>query len=141
MNNKREFKVIIAGGRDFNDYGLLLDRCDGFLAPKMLTHDVLIVSGTANGADQLGERYAKERCLKVISFPADWNAVEGKPKQQIGYTRNGKAYWKLAGHVRNSQMGDYSDCLIAFWNGSKGTKGMIDYMKKLGKPMRIVDYV
>lgn len=121
----KEFKVIIAGGRKFSDYKLLKQRCDNFLATKMRTYEVLIVSGTAKGADQLGERYAKERGLEVISFPADWD-------------NNGNA----AGHIRNRQMGDYADCLIAFWDGkSSGTKGMISYMKSLNKPYRVVDYV
>lgn len=48
------FKVIIAGGRDFNDYALLCERCDRLLALKRQSHSIVIVSGTAKGADCLG---------------------------------------------------------------------------------------
>jgi len=76
-----------------------------------------IVSGCANGPDSAGERYAAERGLKLSRFPADWDA-----------------HGKAAGIIRNRQMGDYADALLAFWDGkSRGTKHMIDYMKRLGK--------
>lgn len=38
-------------------------------------------------------------------------------------------------------MGDYADACIAFWDGvSSGTKHMIEYMKKLQKPVKIILY-
>ena len=38
-------------------------------------------------------------------------------------------------------MGDYADYLLAFWDGaSKGTKDMIDYMKKIGKHGKVIIY-
>ena len=57
MNN---YRVIIAGCRDFNDYALLKQRCNYYLQEKMVTHNVIIVSGHASGADALGERFAEE---------------------------------------------------------------------------------
>ena len=106
-------KIIIAGGRTFNDYDLLSKSCDK--AFSRLT-EIEIVSGTANGADKLGERYAKEKGYDLKVFPADWN-------------KHGKG----AGHIRNKQMAEYGDMLIAFWDGeSKGTKNMIDTSKRLG---------
>ncbi|MOA29428.1 hypothetical protein D3C78_1504400 [compost metagenome] len=40
---------------------------------------------------------------------------------------------KKAGHVRNREMGDYADALVALWDGtSKGTAGMVEYAKKKG---------
>lgn len=74
-----------------------------------------IISGTARGADKLGEQFAEKYDLKVIRFPADWD-------------NKGKA----AGYIRNKEMAVYSSkdkelgVLVAFWNGSKGTKHMID---------------
>lgn len=52
------FQVIIAGGRDFADYGLLQAKCDQFFREKPPT---AIISGAARGADTLGARYARER--------------------------------------------------------------------------------
>ena len=118
------FKVIIAGGRYFNDYELLKQKADFFLSNKILTHEVVIVSGHASGADSLGERYAAERGLKVELFPADWNA-----------------YGKGAGIRRNRQMAEVANALIAFWDGqSRGTYNMISEAKARQLPTKVVIY-
>ena len=72
-----EFKVIIAGGRDFNNYELLKAKCDYYLS-NLDEADVVIVSGAARGADKLGEQYAKERGYKIDS---DYYA-SSEPEQQ-----------------------------------------------------------
>lgn len=85
---------------------------------------VEVVSGTAKGADRLGEVYAYSRGFSVKRFPADW---EGQ----------GKA----AGVIRNAEMGEYCDAALIFWNGaSRGTKNMIENMKKIGKPHIVKKY-
>jgi len=115
------FKVIIAGGRDFSDYDLLSDKCDYYLAEKT---NVEVVSGGAKGADKLGERYSKEKNLPVKIFLADWATLG-----------------KRAGFVRNEEMAEYADALIAFWDGdSKGTKHMIDIAKEKGLSVKVVEY-
>jgi len=114
------FKVIIAGGRDFNNYKMLYDRCQFFLQNK---ENIEVVSGGAKGADTLGERYAKENGHTVKRFIPDWS---------IG---------RVAGILRNAEMAEYADALIAFWDGkSKGTKNMIDTAKKLGLKVRVENY-
>ena len=45
-------KIIVAGSRTFDDYTLLKEKLDFFLKNQK---DVVIVSGTAKGADKLGE--------------------------------------------------------------------------------------
>lgn len=124
MEEKKIFKVIIAGGRDFNDYKLLDDKCLKILSKKLKTHKVEIVSGHAKGADELGERFAVNHNLQLYCYPADWNK-----------------YGKSAGYRRNVVMSENADSLIAFWNGeSKGTKHMIDIMQRQNKPYRIIKY-
>lgn len=114
-------KVIIAGGRLFNDYELLVQRCTHALSNQ---EDIEIVSGTANGADKLGERFAKDNGYSIIQFPADWDK-----------------FGKSAGYKRNAQMSEYADALIAFWDGkSKGTKHMIDLAKKTGLKVKVYSY-
>ena len=71
-----DFRVIIAGGRDFNDYALLKAKCDTILAEKAATRRIVIVSGAARGADSLGERYAREHGYALDSHPADWNRLQ-----------------------------------------------------------------
>ena len=73
-----DFRVIIAGGRDFNDYALLKAKCDTILAEKAATRRIVIVSGAARGADSLGERYAREHGYALDSHPADWNRTYQK---------------------------------------------------------------
>lgn len=117
-------KVIIAGTRDFNDYALLKKDVDYFLQ-DFNPSKIEIVSGNARGADKLGERYAKEHNLPVKLFPANWDK-----------------YGKRAGYLRNQEMANYSDMLIAFWDEkSKGTKHMIDIAKKQGLTVIVVGYV
>lgn len=108
-------KIIIAGSRGFNDFDELCRVCDSLINPD---NDVTIVSGTAKGADRLGEQYAALRNYKIKRFPADWDK-----------------HGKKAGILRNNEMADYADNLIAFWDEeSKGTTHMIGVadMKGLG---------
>jgi len=115
------FKVIVAGGRDFADYDLLKSKLDNLLVNR---DPVEIVSGTARGADKLGEFYAKRSQLALALFPADWDL-----------------YGKSAGYKRNAQMADYADALVAFWDGkSRGTMHMINLAKSAGLQVRVVNY-
>ena len=112
-------KIIIAGGRTFTDYDLLCQNCDKALS---LQTEIEIVSGTANGADKLGEKYANEKGYTIKQFPADWDK-----------------YGKSAGYKRNEEMAKYADALIAFWDGkSKGTKHMIDLAKRYELKVKVV---
>ena len=52
------FRVIIAGGRDFKDYDLLVKTMNHLLSN--IKDDITVVCGKARGADTLGEQYAKE---------------------------------------------------------------------------------
>jgi len=132
------FKIIIAGGRDFNNYGLLVKKCKNLL--KNYDYDyVQIFCGMAKGADLLGKKFAENNNIDVREFPAKWKDVKGKPKNEIGRNSYGE-YWKLAGYERNKLMGDKADALIAFWNGSSGTKQMIDYAKEIGLKIRVIKY-
>lgn len=112
--------IIVAGGRDFDDYQLLSEKLDKMFQNITPT----IICGEANGADLLGRRYAREHNLMIRSFPANW--------KELG---------KRAGFVRNEVMAEVADGLVAFWDGkSKGTKHMIETMQKMNKPVRIIKY-
>jgi hypothetical protein len=116
-------KIIIAGGRDFNDINALTKHCDLYLS-KCNHLDIEIVSGTANGADSLGETYATNNQYGIKRFPAEWDK-----------------YGRGAGFKRNCQMAKYADALIAFWDGkSRGTRHMINTATKKGIQVKIVRY-
>jgi ankyrin repeat protein len=77
----------------------------------------------ASGADILGKQYAIDRKLNYIEFPADWNK-----------------YGKRAGFIRNQEIVDNSDFVIAFWDGvSNGTKHSIE-LAKLDKIPTLIIY-
>lgn len=124
IDNAPLFRVIIAGTRTFTDYTLLQRECNRLLSEKQRTHNIIVVSGTARGADTLGERYARERGFQLRRFPADWD-------------KDGKK----AGMLRNYRMADNADALIAFWDGtSRGTANMIDIARKKNLPVRVIRY-
>jgi hypothetical protein len=133
------FKVIIAGNRKFNNFELLIEKCDNIL--KDIEDEIQIVSGKASGADTLGEDYAKLRGYSIKEFPAPWADIEGKPESEIGVRWDGKKYWKKAGIFRNGQMAEYADALIAFHNGSSGTANMIKTADKYNLKKRVIKYV
>lgn len=121
----RQFKVIIAGTRFFNDYSLLKETADRLLADKITAgYSIVIVSGGCAGADVLGERYAKENGYSIDRYPAEW-----------------QKYGRKAGIMRNAVMADNADALIAYWDGiSRGTKNMIDEAWKKGLAVRVKRY-
>ena len=121
---KKEFRVIIAGTRAFGDYGLLCRTCDRLLAEKRQTHHITVVSGTARGADTLGERYAHERGFAVKRFVPDWERLSTR-----------------AGLVRNCEMARNADALVAFWDGiSRGTAHMVGEARRRGLAVRVIRY-
>lgn len=122
MKAENTYRVIIAGSRSFDDYDLLRRRCDEILKDRIPSSEIVIVSGTAPGADSLGERYACEKGFAVDRRPADWNT-----------------YGKAAGPIRNAEMAQSSDALIAFWDGkSRGTHHMISLAGKKGLDVHVI---
>lgn len=116
-------RILIAGGRDFHDYELLCRVLDAYIAemPYMTFH---IVSGGANGADKLAERYARDRKVDNLILRANWNT-----------------FGRSAGYVRNSNMGKIADVAFIFWDlYSRGSKHMIEISKKLELDTRIQIY-
>ena len=109
-------KIAVIGSRDFADYQMLCD------VMKNYQHATHIISGGARGADSLAAKYAKSHDVELIEFIPDW---------EIG---------KHAGHIRNQDIIDAADQVIAFWDmHSPGTKDSIRRAKRAGKPVMIVN--
>lgn len=125
----KEFRLIVTGSRGFKEYDYLCEVLDWALKNKISqNYSITIVSGTAKGADTMGEQYANERGFNIHRMPADWNA-----------------YGKRAGYVRNNDMALYAvnaegGCVV-FWDGiSRGTKHMINLSLKHNFKCIIVEY-
>jgi hypothetical protein len=134
------FKLIVAGGRDFDDYALVEKTLDSLLENKVNEgFKIIIVSGACDrgkltyvrpdgtevfGADGLGERYAAEKGYEVYYYPAQWNL-----------------YGTYAGPIRNKLMATISTAAAIFWNGySRGSKNMIDEANKQKIPTRVIRF-
>lgn len=110
-------KVAVVGSRGFSDYKLLSETLDKIKI-------TLIVSGSAKGADTLGEQYAKENNIPTKIFPPDWE-------------KHGKA----AGFIRNTDIINEAELVVAFWdNSSKGTKDSIQKAEKAGKKILVITF-
>ena len=115
----KDFRVVVAGSRNFDDYKRLSAELDKFLVGKK---NVTIVSGTARGADRMGEQYAAEHGYKVEQFPAEWGV-----------------YHKGAGPIRNMKMVQSADAVVAFWdNKSSGTRNIIDCARQENIPYKVI---
>lgn len=113
-------KVIIAGCRDFTNYNFVENFLD--FDEWVQSGAVQIVQGGAAGVDAHAKTYAIVNDINHKQFDADW-----------------KTHGKAAGPIRNEEMADYGDCLIAFWDGvSAGTRNMIATATKKGLPTKIV---
>ena len=109
-------KLIVAGSRTINDYTIVRQAIidSGFW--NRYKHSLGIVSGAAKGVDTLGEQFASNNGLICHIFTADWNT-----------------HGKKAGCLRNIQMGEFSDALVAVWDGkSRGTRHMIEWSTENG---------
>ena len=106
-------KIAIIGSR-----GLHVDNINEYI-PRDVTE---VVSGGAKGIDTDADNYARDNNLKITLFLPD-------------YSRYGRG----APIVRNKQIVDYADEVLAFWDGkSRGTLSVIEYCKKQGKTVRVI---
>jgi hypothetical protein len=113
-------KIGIIGSRTFDNYNFLEEQ---ILKNFNIDDITLIVSGGANGADKLGENFAKNYKIRTLIFLPDW-----------------KSYGKSAGFKRNHDIINNSDIVIAFWNyESKGTENSIKLCEKKNKKCIIID--
>lgn len=109
-------KVIIAGTRSVDDYGLVVQAVErsGYTITE-------VVSGCATGIDRLGEQWARANNVPIKEMPANWTQ-----------------YGNSAGPMRNRQMAEYADAAIIVWDGkSRGTRNMIENMIRRKKPYYI----
>jgi hypothetical protein len=114
-------RVLVCGGRNYNDYDRVCEVLDDVLASSPDGH-VTIINGAARGADQLSTRWAKERGEEFVECPADWDA-----------------YGKAAGPLRNAAMLDrWHPDMGAVFPGGSGTEDMLCRLFRAGVETRVV---
>jgi hypothetical protein len=100
-------RLAIVGSRTFKNFKRFKEILDKLRGNGLKVSR--ITSGGAIGADSLAEKYAKQNDIPLHIYKPDWDK-----------------YGKRAGFIRNHEIVDNSDFLIAFWNGvSKGTQHSI----------------
>lgn len=112
-------KTAVIGTRTFDNYPQLCE-----ILNNLSNKPTEIISGGATGADTLAERYAKEHDLALTVIKPDW-----------------AKYGKAAGPIRNVQIIEACEQLVAVWDGqSNGTGHTIKTAKAKGKPTKVVNY-
>ena len=107
-------RVLVCGGRDFNDDERVYDELNRLDAHGDVT---AIIHGAAKGADSAAGRWARpQQHIEEIRFPADW-----------------KKHGKAAGPIRNNRMiaEGKPDMVLAF-PGCRGTQNMVAAAKANG---------
>jgi hypothetical protein len=105
-------RIAIIGSRTITaiDVSSYISECDE------------LISGGACGVDACAAEYAQKRGIKMTIFPPCY-----------------EKYGRAAPIVRNKQIVDYADEVLAFWDGcSRGTNGVIAYCLKIGKKVSVV---
>jgi hypothetical protein len=116
----KNIRVAVIGSRTFDDYNFAKQKINEIVVDYR--GDISsIVSGGAKGADKIAEKFASEYNIPMQIFKPDWS---------IG---------RHAGFLRNTEIINNSDIVIAFWNGtSTGTKDSINKAYKLSKIVHII---
>jgi hypothetical protein len=114
-------KLAVIGSRTFHNQNLVNEILD-LLCVRQHISITLIISGGAQGVDTLAEEYARTRSIPLMVI---------KP--------NYSQYGRSAPIIRNGQIVDQSDYVIAFWDGqSPGTRNTIERATNAGKLVQTV---
>lgn len=115
-------RTIIAGSRDIKDEDLVFETIRSALEDGFEITEV--VSGTAEGVDELGEKWGDQNDVSVSRFPYE------------DYTDDNPV--KVAPLVRNKKMAEYAEQAIIIWDGeSPGTENMIEEAKNEGLNLHV----
>ncbi len=118
------YRILITGSRTWPDKMRLWSEIEKVVAAKN-EHDfrVIIVHGTAPGADSMAGELAKFKEWSEERHPADW-----------------EKYGRRAGFVRNKEMVDLgADVCIGFvHNNSRGASMTVDLAQKAGIPTLVI---
>lgn len=113
-------RLLVAGSRSIDDEWLVEDIIRAYYLNDSppFRWSCEVVHGGAEGVDTAASTFAQNYDLEETVFEPDWE------------------HGKAAGPIRNSEMAEYADILIAIWDGeSGGTEDMIE--KAIGEVEKI----
>ena len=119
-------RVIVAGGRDFTNINVMAETLNNLqdVDHVIEIEKLILICGVARGADLTAYKLFKEAGLPIEEYPADWDQ-----------------HGKQAGYIRNTQMANVADMLIAFWDGeSRGTAHMIHTARARNLKVLVFNY-
>lgn len=121
-------RLIVAGSRTIPETQEALSRLNTFIIKNFgmdaASKIEFLISGTARGADRVGERWAEHNSVPVHQFPADWDNLGNR-----------------AGLIRNEEMAEVGTHLIAIWDGrSRGTMHMINIARRKGLKVHVLNW-
>lgn len=106
-------RVLVCGGRDYNDRGAAFAALDRVHVKRGIA---CVIEGGARGGDRLGAEWAELHGVAHIRCPADW-------------ARNGRA----AGFLRNrSMLVTHKPDLVVALPGGRGTAHMVELARASG---------
>lgn len=113
-----EMKTIISGSRSLTDHTAVeaaIESC-----PWEITS---VIVGGARGVDRIAEGWAWRKRLPITIMRADW-----------------RTYGLNAGTIRNSEMADVAQAVLAIWDGySAVTAHMIEIARERGLRVHVVN--
>jgi len=126
-------RVIICGSRGIKGPEGMQHVMDAIAASGFTVTE--IVTGGAEGVDELADAWAKEAGIDRVIFPGNW---KGKGKA-AGYKRNQKMAWYVSLFMdQENPPENLKGGCIAVWNGvSKGTGHMIDIATENSLPLYV----
>ena len=130
-----KIKIIVAGGRDYNDYARMKEIIEKIVkSHDLLPNNVMIISGHADGADLLAEKVAEDNHYNLKVFPAKWDTTG----EYAGFVRNSDMAYEC-NYLKDRE--GHIPCLLAFWNGkSVGTRSMIHLAMDYNMEIHIFPY-
>lgn len=134
-------RILITGSRTWPDEPALRQAlADLWHDALQDSHDgIVIVHGTAEGADQMAGHWAREHQVPVEEHAADWDAPcdANCPPGHRRRNRRGIEFCPLAGPRRNQQMVDERPVLFlaAHHRNSSGTADCMRRVRAAGIPL------
>jgi hypothetical protein len=106
-------RLLVCGGRGYAEWVAACAALDDVLSRRPIA---VVIAGGARGADALAVRWAEDRHLAALVFPADWTT-----------------YGKRAGFIRNRQMlREGRPTFVVAFPGGTGTADMVRASREAG---------